>query len=71
MSCLPLDSYTVNFRYWIDGEMRQVQHDTPVFGIALAKVQAGEKACREHGYDYLAEISLGWPLRLSPEPKKA
>ena len=42
MSCLPLDSYTVNFRYWIDGEMRQVQHDTPVFGIALAKVQAGE-----------------------------
>ena len=56
MTCLPLDSYTVNFRYWVDGAMRQVQADTPVFGIALAKVQAGEKACREHGYDYLAEI---------------
>jgi len=43
MTCLPLDSYTVNFRYWVDGEMRQVQADTPVFGIALAKVQAGKR----------------------------
>jgi hypothetical protein len=36
--------------------MRQVLADCDSRGLAIAKCNAGAETCKEHGYDFVAEI---------------
>jgi len=47
---------TMCFRYWIDGELRQIIQENPDRAHAVHRANAGIKACKEHGFDFVVEI---------------